>query len=241
MGKRIDLTGQRFGMLRVLEPAHNHKKHGWYWKCLCDCGKTTVVVNCDIRNGHTKTCGCSHKRTQRIDLKGKRFGRWFVLDYAFNDSHHKSFWKCRCDCGVIRNINGTQLRAGRSKSCGCGRIDAIQLSPTVAAFNALYSQYKLGAKQRGYSFRLSKKKFQRLTKQNCYYCGVKPSNIFNPHRRSNGVYIYSGIDRVDNSKGYKKDNVVACCAMCNRMKMVYSQEEFLEQVKKIYEHSMEGK
>lgn len=40
--KRLDLTGQRYGMLTVLEPAENIGKHT-AWRCRCDCGRETVV------------------------------------------------------------------------------------------------------------------------------------------------------------------------------------------------------
>ena len=49
-----------------------------------------------------------------IPLTGQRFGRWIVLDYAGAKK-----WKCRCDCGIEKNVHGRRLRAGSSQSCGC--------------------------------------------------------------------------------------------------------------------------
>src|SRR5262249_46250106 len=49
-----------------------------------------------------------------IDLTGKRFGRWRVVDYL-----GRKRWSCVCDCGTRRDVWGHLLRAGRSKSCGC--------------------------------------------------------------------------------------------------------------------------
>jgi len=55
---------QRFSMLRVLEeiPPGAVKK-GWknkayFVKCVCDCGKTTVVSKSGLTSGNTKSCGC---------------------------------------------------------------------------------------------------------------------------------------------------------------------------------------
>lgn len=48
----IDLSGQRFGKLTVVE----YKKP--YWKCICDCGNTTNVMSVNLRNGSTESCGC---------------------------------------------------------------------------------------------------------------------------------------------------------------------------------------
>jgi hypothetical protein len=51
---------------------------------------------------------------RKIDLTGKRFGRWVVIAYA-----GRSRWSCVCDCGVHRVVDGNMLRRGESKSCGC--------------------------------------------------------------------------------------------------------------------------
>lgn len=54
-----------------------------------------------------------------IEMKGKRFGRWTVID-ASKERISKSFrWMCQCDCGVTRIVDGSSLRTGQSKSCGC--------------------------------------------------------------------------------------------------------------------------
>ncbi len=53
------------------------------------------------------------------DLTGKRFGRWLVLEHAGHDKHGAHCWFCLCDCGNDRVIQGSQLRTGHSKSCGC--------------------------------------------------------------------------------------------------------------------------
>ena len=49
---------------------------------------------------------------------GRRFHRWMVLRESRND-HGKLFYKCRCDCGQIRDVRKDQLTRGISKSCGC--------------------------------------------------------------------------------------------------------------------------
>lgn len=57
MGKRLELTGQRFGRLVVVSDAGIEKgRH--YWDCICDCGITMRVYTGHLRNGHTKSCGC---------------------------------------------------------------------------------------------------------------------------------------------------------------------------------------
>lgn len=57
----IDMTGQKVGKLTVLGMAaraqrgvNPHTK----WRCVCDCGKESIVIGKDLRSGHTKSCGC---------------------------------------------------------------------------------------------------------------------------------------------------------------------------------------
>lgn len=52
----IDIKGQKFGKLTVLEEAY--RKKNVYWKCRCDCGAETTVIGAGLRNGHTTSCGC---------------------------------------------------------------------------------------------------------------------------------------------------------------------------------------
>lgn len=64
--KFIDLTGQKYGRLTVLERAENTKSGRTQWLCKCDCGKQTVVKADNLRNGHTSSCGCYSRETAKI-------------------------------------------------------------------------------------------------------------------------------------------------------------------------------
>lgn len=67
----------------------------------------------------------------RIDITGQRFGRWFVLEYAYNDKGNQAHWRCQCDCGNISVVTGRALRAGLSKSCGCYKSDFTRNQRTI--------------------------------------------------------------------------------------------------------------
>ncbi len=60
MGKLIDLTGQRFGRLTVVQRAGTSKQGRALWLCRCTCGKETVVLSSSLRRGATQSCGCIH-------------------------------------------------------------------------------------------------------------------------------------------------------------------------------------
>ena len=120
-----------------------------------------------------------------------------------------------------------------------GQPPSNRLPKGEAAFRALLYSYKQNARNRKLVFELSEEKFRELTSCGCYYCGNPPSNIKKPSAYyalgvDTGSYIYNGIDRVDNTKGYIEDNCVSCCLTCNYMKQETAQEEFLKDVERIY-------
>lgn len=60
------------------------------------------------------------------DLKGKRFGRWSVLERTNNDKHGHAMWICECDCGTKKHIHRASLITGKSTSCGCWQKEKIK-------------------------------------------------------------------------------------------------------------------
>ncbi len=174
------------------------------------------------------------------DLTNQRFGRWFVIKRAGSSkTRRQSMWECRCDCGIIKRVVSSSLTGGKSKSCGCLQREVTsnrhRLPDGEASFNALYRNYKTNARSTGRLFNLTKLQFRKLIQQNCFYCNLPPHKIFK-NRKSTVGFVYNGIDRVDNSKGYVIDNCVSCCWKCNHMKYTYETSEFLDKVKLIYEN-----
>ena len=52
-----DLTGQKYGLLTVLNYSHTSNKKR-IWKCQCECGNITYVSGSDLVTRHTSSCGC---------------------------------------------------------------------------------------------------------------------------------------------------------------------------------------
>lgn len=126
MPKKIDLTGQKFGRLIVLESAPN-KGRRTQWKCLCDCGNECIVATDSLRSGRTQSCGCLHSeqvanrnKANTINLIGKRFGKLTVIKQVASKRGH-SCWLCQCDCGNTKEVCSIELKNGDTLSCGCLR------------------------------------------------------------------------------------------------------------------------
>jgi hypothetical protein len=166
---------------------------------------------------------------RRQDLStGTIVHRWMLLeidhvkDYFYNNKpHYVPYWRCRCLCGNEKIVCGNSLARGYNKSCGCW--NKTQLAKRNwkpfqhTAIHSVFVHYIASAQERGISWNLTKEQFKEITSKNCWYCGKEPSNNQNL-KDVNGQYVYSGIDRVDNTIGYEIDNVVPCCKNCNYKK-----------------------
>jgi hypothetical protein len=60
----------------------------------------------------------------REELKGKRFGRLKIIEFAGSDRRGAS-WLCRCSCGAVIIVYGSDLRSGNTRSCGCLRKEQL--------------------------------------------------------------------------------------------------------------------
>ena len=173
------------------------------------------------------------------DLAGQRFGKLVALTIAPKNKHGCYQWDCRCDCGTTLRRSGSTLRralrAGDIVSCGCAMGDKLALPHGQASANQILAGYRIAASRRNRTFNLTNEEFFALTKQNCHYCGSPPSQI-RGRARNRGYYVYSGIDRIDNMRGYELDNVRPCCVACNRAKTDRTEAEFYNWLSRVCRH-----
>jgi hypothetical protein len=100
-----------------------------------------------------------------------------------------------------------KISRGRYKKGHRSSIEKIDIYAT------LRHRYKKDASSRGYSFELTKEQFNDIVIKPCFYCSStkESKQMYNNW----GLIYYTGIDRVDNTKGYIIENCVPCCKQCN--------------------------
>ena len=184
--------------------------------------------------------------SKTIDLIGKRFGKLVVKKQLTERGNRGQIkWECVCDCGNKHITTGECIRSGKSKSCGCNRLTPPnkEKDRELAIWKQLYkSTIEKRSKKQGYKSDISFYEFRKISKQKCFYCGLENSNFAtdrNSHRNkiSDCVIKYNGIDRIDSTKGYLINNVVACCKYCNTAKNTMTQKEFKQFIKRVYEYN----
>lgn len=169
-----------------------------------------------------------------VDRTGQRIGSLTIKRYG-GVSNSNRMWMCVCDCGKEKLVSWKNLSRKHTTSCGCLALVGLvhgggKKNWGEARFNDLFLSYQRRAVKRKISFTLTKDEFRTLTRSDCYYCGQPPSQIVKAGLGVHGEYIYSGIDRVDNSLGYTLVNSRPCCKFCNIAKSTLTEEQFFNNI-----------
>jgi hypothetical protein len=78
----VDLEGQRFGRLLVVEYVGFSGPDKKGWLCRCNCGNTTTVPGSKLRSGHTTSCGCYRQEVLlRIGAENRTHGHSSAREY----------------------------------------------------------------------------------------------------------------------------------------------------------------
>lgn len=91
----------------------------------------------------------TNRGKNRVEMTGKRFGRLTVTGYSHSDKRWQAHWNCRCDCGKALVVQGSCLRSGNSKSCGCLR-DESRLIHGFFVGRKANKNHRLGSEYRTY-------------------------------------------------------------------------------------------
>ena len=67
----------------------------------------------------------------RQSLVGGSFGRLTVQSLAGATASGRSTWLCTCTCGASCVVNVSNLRNGKTKSCGCLSVDTVRKRRTI--------------------------------------------------------------------------------------------------------------
>lgn len=173
--------------------------------------------------------------SKHLIFTGDRFSRLTVISFSHHDKRWRRHYLTRCDCGQEKTVQGTLLRSGNTRSCGClsREVKALTRKPENGSeITAVILGYKRHADRRGFEWALSREQVRVIIGKRCHYCGAEPSNM-KATKNSITPFVYGGIDRINNKVGYLMENVVPCCAVCNRAKGVLTPQEFYAWVKRI--------
>lgn len=174
-------------MLVVLRDSGKRVSKKVYWECQCDCGNIVVVRGTNLKNGHTKSCGCfRNKRENRVIEKaiikkatlskmGLKINKLTIIDFV-KEIKKPLKVKLQCECGntVIKDYH--EFMRGKIKSCGCLQREISENAKIKREQTTLLKeQRRLNSINRHPEFKLVKDfagtKWGKLTV--LYFCGVR--------------------------------------------------------------------
>lgn len=104
----IDLIGQKYGMLTVIEEIPEKRICGSIaWRCICECGNETIVSSNALRTGGTVSCGCLASKNEMIIRKHlEELGIDFIKQYYYDDLRSPiTGWLLKFDIAILSNGN----------------------------------------------------------------------------------------------------------------------------------------
>ena len=142
------------------------------------------------------------------DLSGVRFGKLTVISfYGYKYNGTTPCWTCKCDCGKETVQQGSKLKSGVVKSCGCHKNEILK---NRMIKHGLYEtpEYHIweGMKQRCYNN--NNKAYKDYGGRGISICDEWKDNpkAFCDWAKKNGYKKGLEIDRINNNAGYSPDN-----------------------------------
>lgn len=230
---KYELEGKRFGDLTVIRRSDHVPGTPSKWVCACKCGELKSIQQQYLVSGASRTCGCGIGRsaTRRWEKKirlNSRFGKLKVLVKTKQDRWGNWLYECRCDCGKTHVAKGTNLRCGKTKSCGCGQRESVTThgkSQTLKyrrelSIQGMSKRRALEKKAGGIFTAKEVDDLLQVQDNECHYCGNDLDDFHRDHK-------------IPLVRGGRNDivNIALACPPCNLKKNRKTDDEFFHFLK----------
>jgi hypothetical protein len=133
---------------------------------------------------------------------GDVFGRLKVVSEPFS-VNGKKYFSVRCTCGVEKSARADHLVSGGTKSCGCHRSESSTRRKTHGMTNS--SEYEIWSSMKKRCYNKNNVAYKNYGGRGIFVCNEWL--VFENFYRDMGPRpVGASIDRIDNNKGYSKEN-----------------------------------
>jgi len=138
--------------------------------------------------------------------QGDRYGRWSVIsEFGISSRKNKRKFLCRCDCGNERVVLLHELRRGNSTSCGCLQKEVAKKQMTTHGKTKTRT-YNVWISMRKRCLNPNHKSYNDYGGRGITICNKWLDNFENFLDDMGESPNGKSLDRIDNNKGYYKDN-----------------------------------
>lgn len=170
--------------------------------------------------------------SQTINLIGKTFGLLTVVEYdsSKRKSNHGSYWICHCRCGITKSVRSDCLRRKEkpTRSCGCLSKQIIP-GPENSNFQGVgelpltfWNRIINRAAKSNIPITITIHQAWNLFLSQSRKCALTGQPIVISNRGAT-----ASLDRIDNKKGYIKENVQWIHKHINQMKNIHDEKYFI--------------
>lgn len=147
------------------------------------------------------------------DLTGRKYGILLVLgrtdDYVSPSGKHTTRWLCKCECGNEISTRGSNLKNGRTKSCGCYKAELNKMSPKHITHRLRNTRlYNIWRDMKLRCYNPNNGNYYRYGARGINICDdwLKDFKVFYDWAMSNGYRDHLTIERKDTNGNYCPEN-----------------------------------
>lgn len=173
------------------------------------------------------------------DITNQIFGRLLAVKRVKNSPLRGSaYWLCRCTCGNETIVEGTALRYGSIKSCGCYKYDKIYKGYKDIS-KTYWGTIIKGAEKRKLKINISMQDAWELWEKQKGLCALTGQKlILNKHYSKEQT---ASLDRINNKQGYIKNNIRWVHKDINLLRNNRTDEQLISLCKQIVSYNERGK
>ena len=194
----------------------------------------------DIITQNCTYCGCP---PQSMEPPNTSYGQDFYHNGIDRQDNTLGYVASNCvpccsTCNYMKSTRSSGDFVTWAVRVAAGSHEKKEFPLTEGQARVVLQGYRSRAKRKGFPFTLDEKSAQKLLSHSCSYCGSNPNNsrMVSYKSRCPERFSFTGIDRVDPSKGYVDGNCRSACWACNNAKRTHTLNTFLTHVQRIVEH-----
>lgn len=214
--KKGDIVGSH-GMIFISDCDSDISCRQAIFKCKCNCEFKNSIA--DIRNNNRKDCGCKHKRnSSHLGLKkGDIVGKLVFIEYInLVGKNKKAKFICSCGKEFINYI----FMAKKNISCGIYCVDKMNNTGIIVGYSK-YPEYKNYICMKSRIFDKNNPSYDNYGGRGLTISEDWKTSFLNFYKdMGNKPSSKHSVERIDNSKGYCKENCKWATAkeQCNNVR-----------------------